>query len=1202
MSIDDPRPSDSDRPLTKALHAYFLAVDAGQRPDQSALLKQHPDLADELAAFFADQDKLDEVARAMKPEPSPAEAPTLDASNKPAVGTFGKVRYFGDYELLEEIARGGMGVVFKARQVSLNRVVALKMILAGQLASEADVQRFHAEAEAAANLDHPNIVPIYEVGEHDGQHYFSMKFIDGGSLLQGVRGEGSGVSQESQRAAAQLIATVARAVHHAHQRGILHRDLKPGNILLSFSRRSQSGADTPPPALVRDERLNDAVPHITDFGLAKRVTADTGQTRTGAIVGTPSYMAPEQARGVKALTTAADVYSLGAILYELLTGRPPFKAETPLETLRQVTDDEPTRPRSLDGQINRDLETICLKCLEKEPARRYDAAAALADDLERWLCGEPIVARRSSAWERTVYWVKRRPVLFALIDFGALTAAIIAGLTLLHNWQLRRHLADTNAALDRETEAKSEAKRQELLARRYFYGSDINLAQQALESGNGVRLISALERQIPKPGEEDQRTFEWHYLWRQARTERMTLRGHTEQISILQYSRDGKSLISAAKDEVKVWDTETGALRKEFSVAPGKISCMAFAPDGNTVALGFERAQKETPGPLVQTWDIESGRKLADLKPGIGNVRAVAFDPESDTMTMVVGDEDADFTGSGVTGFFRRMGAGGLRVWKWDMKTNQGVSTTLGVTGWGFVIPFDIALSDDAKTLVACGNGAKIAAAFSFDFDKITSETQGLVLGWDVATGHSKKVLTGHSMLVLKVAVSPDSRTVASFGADLRIKQRDIDTGAETAPTLGPFRPSLVFIKGGSPMCFSPDGRHLAVSGDPGTVGLWDVRTGRQVAALFGHTTSVEQMRFSPDGRFLAASGTDHTIKQWDLSASQEPLPVTLGAHEAQKTFARFLSTGVIGPLFLPRGDKFVVAKDNDVLLFDATTGKEVDRFRAFEPVPVLDAPPIPGMKMPMSNPDISEMAISPDGTLLATTSGDALKLWDVSVDPPESSVRMYADIAYPLPFSSIAFSPDGRFLITGDAVWDVGTWEKRTEQAVEGLTKVRAFSANGKRYVSVYDEPPRVTVRELADGALCFERISKPGPEKCALSPTGDTLALGFQDGTLETWNVGLGTQSFNLRGHTSFLGLTFAPDGRTLAIASADGTVKLYDPVTGQERVTLHQDGYSPSQISFAPSGTTLGVTWVPMDVLGREKAPMLLLYRAGAAKPTK
>src|SRR5213595_1066588 len=321
--------------------------------------------------------------------------------NKTTTHAAGMPGELGDYELLEEVGRGGQGVVFRARQKSLNRTVALKVISLGQWASKAHLKRFRLEAEAAARLEHPGIVPIHEVGERDGSCYFSMKFVEGGQLDEVV-----GRTPMSIRQAVELIAKVARTVHYAHEHVILHRDIKPGNILLDQKRE----------------------PHLTDFGLARLVESESTVTRTMEVLGTPSYMAPEQAVGNNAaVSSATDVYGLGAVFYQLLTGQPPFAGGTTYETIKLLLDTEPRQPRLLNPKIDHDLSTICLKCLEKDPKRRYSSALALAEDLERWLKHEPIQARRTGIFTRGRKWVRRNPT-------SALLAASLVGLAAAAGW------------------------------------------------------------------------------------------------------------------------------------------------------------------------------------------------------------------------------------------------------------------------------------------------------------------------------------------------------------------------------------------------------------------------------------------------------------------------------------------------------------------------------------------------------------------------------------------------------------------------------------------------------------------------------------------------------------------------------------------------------------------------------------------------
>jgi predicted Ser/Thr protein kinase len=539
------------RRLDAAMAEYLLAADAGRVIDAEAWLASYPDLQPELGEFLADQAGMDRLVQPLRPaaeppaDPEPTREASDDAMPPPAAADPGitaergpaetddgdgeplhlpggtRLRYFGDYELKRVLGKGGMGIVYKARQLSLNRQVALKLITAAELAGEDELRRFQNEAEAAAHLDHPNIVPIYEVGEHQGRHYFSMKLVAGESLDRRLD-----AYLDDPRSAAKLVAEVAEAVHHAHQRGILHRDLKPANILL-------------------DER---GTPHVADFGLAKRVEGDSELTQSGAILGTPGYMAPEQTSGRRgAVTTASDVYGLGAILYALLTGRAPFAGATVLETLEQVRGRAPEPPSRTNPRVPRDLEVICLRCLEKAPHRRYSSAEALAADLRRYLAGEPILARPVGPLERAWLWCRRHPAITGLT--GALALALMIGtvVSTVLAIRARAEARRADAAALRESQEKNRVLIEKRLSDRRLYAADMNLIQRAWEQGDIPRARELLQRHVPGPDrveDEDLRGFEWHYFDRLCRSELLTI-----PVGAHAFSPDGRHIVIRSADE-----------------------------------------------------------------------------------------------------------------------------------------------------------------------------------------------------------------------------------------------------------------------------------------------------------------------------------------------------------------------------------------------------------------------------------------------------------------------------------------------------------------------------------------------------------------------------------------------------------------------------------------------------------------------------
>ncbi len=1031
---------------------------------------------------------------------------TVDlGSSAPApseAGAPSHVRYFGDYEIIREIARGGMGVVFEARQVSLDRTVALKMILAGQLADDNDVKRFHTEAEAAANLDHPGIVPIFEVGQHEGQHYFSMGFVEGQSLSQRLT-EGPLPARQ----AAELIRRVSEAIEYAHQHGVIHRDLKPANILL-------------------DSNNN---PRVTDFGLAKKIQGDSGLTGSGQIMGTPSYMPPEQAGGKRGeVGPAADVYSLGATLYALTTGRPPFQAATPMDTVLQVLSDEPVSPRRLNAALPRDLETICLKCLEKDPGKRYARAAALGEDLRRYLSGEPIVARPVTRLERAVKWTRRKPAIAALLALVAMVTALGLGGVL---WQWRT------------------AVRQTELAQRRLYDVQMNLVQRCWEDYNGTLLHQGLVDQLPaNQGGIDRRGFEWFYWQRKMSEDHLTLRLGYTRISSLAYSPDGRRLASAG-GLLKVWDAATGQEIQTFEGHSGHLTCVAFSPDGQRIAAAGDASNPHKPGGEVKVWGAETGREIWTLTGHTRKVSSLAYSPDGQRLASAAQD--------------------GVKLW--DTRTGQEIQTFKGPSG----IVTCVAYSPDGRRLATAGwdqtvrvwdaatgreiqtfkgpSGIVTCVAFSPDGQRLAScGWDQTVKVWDAVTGQEIQTFKGHSAIVNCVAFSPDGQRLASCGWDQTVKAWDAVTGQEIQTFKG-HTDSVACV------AYSPDGRRLASAGGgvntPAELKLWDAQTRQETLAPQWQISEVNSVALSPDGQRVASAGRDGTVRVWDWVTGRETL--TLKGHGSvyKELEGYYVDTNgkltlkehggtVDSVAFSPDGQQLASAyRDGTVKLWNAATGQERVTLN--------------GHTTRTQRPAAAtSVAFSTDGQRLASAYGDGtVKVWDAATGQETQTLNGHSGRVI-----DVAFSRDGQRLASAGLedgavrVWEATTGNEIRTLELEIATAVD-FSPDGQRLASAgLDGTVRVWDCATGQEALALKgtssvfkgnfSVANAVLPSVAFSPDGQRLASASADGTVKLWDVVTGQETLTLKGHTSLVVcLAFSRDGQRLVSAGADGTVKVWD-----------------------------------------------------------
>jgi WD40 repeat protein/serine/threonine protein kinase len=996
------------------------------------------------------------------------------------------------YTILGRLGKGGMGIVYKARHEKLHRVVALKMILAGEHADADMLGRFHVEAQAVARLRHPNIVEIYDVGVANGLPYIALEYLPGGSLKQLFR-----QGPQTPRRSAELLAALAQAVHTAHLAGIVHRDLKPSNILLA----------------------EDGTAKVSDFGLAKRCE-EPGQTQTGQILGTPEYMAPEQARGEsKSVGPAADVYALGAILYEALTGHPPFQGTVIVETLQKVQSDEPVPPRQRAAGVPADLETVCLKALRKEPGDRYPTAREFAEELDRFLHDEPVRARPLSRLEMVFRWCRRKPTLAGLLaaSIGLLLLAGLAGILGFYHAQLRREHERTEKALAGEQDARRKEKR-------YLYVTDVSLADRLYRENQLYRA-----RQLLENCAVEQRGWEWRYLDRIAHADLLSLTGHTQPVHTLALAPRRGWLVSGAGDGSLVfWEPATARRLLEVPGHSGSVWGAAFSPDG--MRLASVAGSDRKPGELI-VWDLGTGPEpeprealRTSLEDRLGERAAVAYHPGKAVLAVVTGAR------AGRPGCLLLLDDRGKEVRRWSRSTDRGCVA--------------LAWSPD---------GRRLAASF---VPAGQAEATGEVVVLDPDKRDPVDRFEANGGRALALAFSPDGRTLASGGQDRSIELRDAGTLALRKTCGG---------HAGAVTSLAFTGGRLVSGGADTTVRVWDPAGGEELWVCRGHYAPVRCVAVQPETGRIYSGSDDITIKAWRAEASCESEPYRL--HQGPATAVAFSSDGgtlvsvgldgavwridpageqrprrllqVQRPLrqarFLPGGQTLLVAgggddpgrEDGIIRLLDVGGGElsgELDTRLAL----------------------VLSLSVSRDGRRLSVVGrtrqkDSVVQVWDLSSRPPR------CDVVHPE-------------LLSGPAV---------AAQLYSGGDKLVVLLSQVNNFLK-----PSYVLLDLSGGPRLLPGTRYPIGGPCFAVFTGDEslVFLGGQDQGFNKFQVARGNfvNLTRCSGHAGAIrNGALSPDERLFATASEDETIRLWDRETDHEMLVLRGDYGPMNDVAFSPTG---------------------------------